>query len=80
MPSCCTTQQFVPYMHIHKRTDWFFPTYKKHDFLQVCSTKQVTPPNGQTIGYKLKSIRASMKHVVVCKKINEICHVFTELL
>ena len=19
------TQQFVPYMHIHKRTDWFFP-------------------------------------------------------
>ena len=53
-------------MHIHKRTDWFYPKLiKKHDFLQVCSSKQVTPPNGQTIGYKLKSIRASMKHVAV---------------
>ena len=33
--------------------------------VQVWSTKQVTPPNGQTIEYKFKSIRASVKHVVV---------------
>ena len=24
MPSCCTAQHFVPYMHIDKRTAWFF--------------------------------------------------------
>ncbi len=35
------------------------------NFLQVCSTEQVTPSGGQSIEYMLNPCRASMKHVVV---------------
>ena len=63
MHSCCTTHHFVPYMHIDKRTTWwvFFETYKNMNFLQVCSTEQVTPSSGQSIAYMLNPRRASMK-------------------
>ena len=53
-------------MHIDKRTTWCFPKFiKKYDFLQVCSTEQVSPPSGQSSEYMLNSCRASLKHVVM---------------
>ena len=30
MPSCCTTQHIVPYIHIDKRTTWCFPKFIKN--------------------------------------------------
>ena len=33
MPSCCTTQHFVPYMHIDKRTTWCFPKFIKKNMI-----------------------------------------------
>ena len=64
MYSCCTTHHFVPYMHIDKRTACFFfffwETYKNMNFLQICSTEQVTPFSGQSIAYMLNPRRASI--------------------
>ena len=34
------------------------------DFLQVCSTEQVTPSSRQSIEYMLNPCRASIKHVM----------------
>ena len=50
-------------MHIDKRTTcfFFFETYKNINFLQVCSTEQVTPSSGQSIAYMLNPRRASIK-------------------
>ena len=52
------------------------------NFLQVCSTEQVTPFSGQSIAYMLNPRRASIKkNMLLCivgKKTNEICNAFTE--
>ena len=66
MPSCCTTQHFVPYMHINKRTTWFFSELiKTWFFCNFVPQNKLLPPSGQSIEYMLNPCRASLKHVVM---------------
>ena len=36
------------------------------NFLQVCSTEQITPFSGQSIAYMLNPRRASIKNMLLC--------------